>query len=208
MRIGLIGAGNIGTTLAHLAVDHGHEVVVSNSRGPQTLTDLVAELGDSARAGSAEEAAAAGDVVVVTIPLKNYTQVPVDELAGKTVIDTNNYYPQRDGQIAALDDGAATVSGLLQAHLPGSHVVKAFNNIKAADLASQGTPHGSAGRRALPVAGDDAEAKKVVSELVEEFGFDAVDAGPLEEGRRFERDKPAYLDYLDVAGLREALSRG
>jgi 8-hydroxy-5-deazaflavin:NADPH oxidoreductase len=208
MRIGLIGAGNIGTTLARLAVNHGHEVVVSNSRGPETLTDLVADLGDSARAGTAAEAARAGDVVVVTIPLRNYTQVPVDELAGKTVIDTNNYYPQRDGQIAALDDGTATVSGLLQAHLPASRVVKAFNNIRAADLASQGTPHGSDGRRALPVAGNDAEAKKAVSELVEEFGFDAVDAGPLDEGRRFERDKPAYLDYLDADRLREALSRG
>jgi len=208
MRIGLIGAGNIGSTLARLAVDHGHEVVVSNSRGPETLTDLVGDLGDSARAGTAEEAARAGDVVVVTIPLKNYRQVPVEALAGKTVIDTNNYYPQRDGQIAELDDGTATTSGLLQAHLPGSHVVKAFNNIMAADLASQGTPHGTANRRALPIAGDDAEAKKVVGELVEEFGFDAVDVGPLPEGRRFERDRPAYITRLDATALREALARG
>jgi 8-hydroxy-5-deazaflavin:NADPH oxidoreductase len=208
MRIGLIGAGNIGSTLARLAVDHGHEVVVSNSRGPETLTDLVDDLGDSARAGTAQEAAQAGDVVVVTVPLKNYRQVPVDALAGKTVIDTNNYYPQRDGQIAELDDGTATVSGLLQAHLPDSRVVKAFNNIRAADLASQGRPEGADDRRALPIAGDDAEAKKVVGELVQEFGFDVVDAGPLAEGRRFERDKPAYLDHLDVAALQEALARG
>lgn len=154
MRIGLIGAGNIGSTLAKLAVDNGHEVVVSNSRGPETLTDLVNRLGDGARAGDATEAAQAGDVVVVTIPLRNYRQVPVGELAGKTVIDTNNYYPQRDGQIAELDDGRTTVSELLAAHLPTSKIVKAFNNIYFGDLASQGRSPGTPERRALPVAGD------------------------------------------------------
>ena len=206
--IGFIGAGHIGGALAQLAIAQGYDVVVSNSRGPETLTDLVDQLGDRARAGTSAEAAAAGDVVVVTIPTKNVKDVPVEPLAGKVVIDTNNYYPQRDGQIAALDDGTATVSGLLQAHLPGSRVVKAFNNIRAADLASQGRPPGADDRRALPIAGDDADAKKVVAELVEELGFDAVDAGPLEQGRRFERDKPAYLDHLDVAALRDALDRG
>ncbi|MDQ1628336.1 MAG: 8-hydroxy-5-deazaflavin:NADPH oxidoreductase [Actinomycetota bacterium] len=208
MRIGLIGAGNIGSALARHAVDSGHEVVISNSRGPETLTRLVGELGDSARAGTPAEAAAAGDVVVVTIPLKNYRQVPVDELAGKTVIDTNNYYPQRDGRVAELDDGSATTAGLLQAHLPTSHVVKAFNNITAGDLATAGKPQSTRGRRALPLAGDDVDAKKVVAGLIEEFGFEAVDAGPLPEGRRFERDKPAYLVALDAAGLRSALARG
>jgi predicted dinucleotide-binding enzyme len=208
MRIGLIGAGNIGSTLARLAVDNGHEVVVSNSRGPQTLTDLVDELGDTARAGTAEEAAADGDVVVVTIPLKNYRQVPVEQLAGKTVIDTNNYYPQRDGQIPELDDGSTTVSELLAAHLPQSRVVKAFNNIRASDLASQGREPGAPDRRALPLAGDDAEAKRTVAELIDQFGFDPVDAGSLAEGRRFERDKPAYISWFDVAGLRKALDEG
>jgi predicted dinucleotide-binding enzyme len=208
MRIGLIGAGNIGSALARHAVDSGHEVVISNSRGPETLTRLVGELGDSARAGTPAEAAAAGDVVVVTIPLKNYRHVPVDELAGKTVIDTNNYYPQRDGRVAELDDGSATTAGLLQAHLPTSHVVKAFNNITAGDLATAGKPQSTRGRRALPLAGDDVDAKKVVAGLIEEFGFEAVDAGPLPEGRRFERDKPAYLVALDAAGLRSALARG
>ncbi|MGZ4498188.1 MAG: NADPH-dependent F420 reductase, partial [Nocardioides sp.] len=116
--IGLIGAGNIGSTVARLAVNAGHDVVLSNSRGPETLADLVAELGDHARAATAAEAAAAGDVVVVTIPLKSYRDVPVEPLRGKVVIDTNNYYPQRDGEIAELEDESTTTAELLQAHLP------------------------------------------------------------------------------------------
>ena len=208
MRIGLIGAGNIGGALARLAVDAGHEVVLSNSRGPETLEGLVASLGDRARAATPAEAASGSDVVVVTIPLKNYRQVPVDALADKVVIDTNNYYAQRDGQFPELDDASTTVSELLAAHLPKSRVVKAFNNIQAADLASQGQPAGTPGRRALPIAGDDAAAKQLVADLVEQFGFDAVDVGPLAEGRRFERDKPAYGPRLDVDGLRDALQRG
>jgi predicted dinucleotide-binding enzyme len=208
MRIGLIGAGHIGSTLAKLAVDNGHEVVISNSRGPETLTDLVDELGDSARAGTAAEAATDGDVVVVTIPLKSYRQVPVDELAGKTVIDTNNYYPQRDGQIAELDDGTTTSSQLLAEHLPASRIVKAFNNIRYADLGGQGQSAGTPGRRALPLAGDDEASKKVVSDLIDEFGFDAVDAGRLAEGRRYQPDTPAYGTRLDADELRTALAAG
>ena len=117
---GFIGSGNIGSTVARLAIAAGHDVVISNSRGPETLADLVAELGPHARAATAAEAAEAGDVVVVTIPLKAYRDVPVDALAGKVVIDTMNYYPQRDGQIDELDDGSTTTSELLQAHLPQS----------------------------------------------------------------------------------------
>jgi predicted dinucleotide-binding enzyme len=208
MRIGLIGAGSLGSTLARLAVDHGHEVVVSNSRGPETLTDLVSELGDPAAAGTAAGAAAAGDVVVVAVPLRSYREVPVAELAGKVVIDTNNYYPELDGQFPELDDDSTTTSELLAAHLPGARVVKAFNNIYSAHLASEGTPAGTPGRRALPIAGDDAGAKRTVADLIGEFGFDVVDVGPLAEGRRFQRDKPAYVAAFDEAGLREALSRG
>ena len=138
--IGLIGSGHIGSTVARLAVDAGHDVVLSNSRGPETLADLVAELGDRARAATAAEAAEAGDIVVVTIPLKAYRQVPVEPLRGKVVIDTNNYYPQRDGHIAELDDESTTVSELLQAHLPESQVVKAFNNIYFQYLDRPGAP--------------------------------------------------------------------
>jgi hypothetical protein len=206
MRIGLIGAGNIGSTLARLAVEHGHDVMISNSRGPETLAGLVSHLGERATAGTAARAADFGDVVVVTIPLKNYRRVPAAELANKIVIDTNNYYPKRDGQIPELDSDAVTTSELLAAHLPESRVVKAFNNIYYADLATQGQPAGTPGRRALPIAGDDAEAKKVVAGLIEEFGFDAIDAGGLAEGRRFQRDTPAYVTRFDAGALRAALA--
>jgi predicted dinucleotide-binding enzyme len=204
--IGLIGSGHIGGTLARLAVEHGYEVVVSNSRGPETLVDLVAELGDHARAGTAQEAAKAGDIVVVTIPLKNYRQVPVAPLAGKIVIDTNNYYPQRDGNIPELDSEQTTTAELLQAHLPTSKVVKAFNHITADDLGSSGTPAGTPRRRALAVAGDDSDAKAQVSALIDDFGFDVVDAGPLAEGWRFQRDTPGYIVALDTDEMRAALT--
>jgi len=190
--IGLIGSGNIGSTVARLAVAAGHDVVLSNSRGPETLSGLVAELGPKARAATAAEAAEAGDVVVVTIPLKNYRQVPVEPLRGKTVIDTNNYYPSRDGSIAELDDGSTTSSELLQAHLPESHVVKAFNNINYAHLAALPRPTGDPERSALAIAGDDTGAKKVVATLFDELGYDVVDAGPLSEGWRYQPDTPAY----------------
>ena len=206
MRIGLIGAGNIGSTLARLAVEHGHDVMISNSRGPETLAGLMSHLGERATAGTAARAAEFGDVVVVTIPLKNYRKVPAAELANKIVIDTNNYSPKRDGQIPELDSGAVTTSELLAAHLPESRVVKAFNNIYYADLAAQGQPAGTPGRRALPIAGDDAEAKKVVAGLIEEFGFDVIDAGGLAEGRRFQRDTPAYVTRLDAGDLRTTLA--
>src|SRR4051795_9999375 len=140
--IGLIGSGHIGGTVARLAVDAGHDVVLSNSRGPETLTDLVDQLGPRARAATAAEAGAAGDIVVVTIPLKAYREVPAEPLRGKVVIDTNNYYPQRDGHIAELDDESTTVSELLQDHLAQSRVVKTFNNIYFEHLGKLGRPAG------------------------------------------------------------------
>ncbi|EYF02756.1 NADPH-dependent F420 reductase [Chondromyces apiculatus] len=205
--VGLIGAGMIGGTLAKLAVDAGHDVVISNSRGPETLADLVAKLGPKARAGTAQEAAEAGDIVVVTVPLKNYKQVPVAPLAGKIVIDTNNYYPGRDGRIEELDKEQTTTSELLAAHLPGARVVKAFNHIYFEHLAKEGQPSGTPGRRALVIAGDDAEAKRVVTDLIDVFGFDVVDAGPLSEGWRFQRDLPAYNVRGDAREMREALGK-
>jgi hypothetical protein len=205
--IGLIGAGNIGAQLARLAVQHGYRVVISNSRGPETLSDLIAELGDTATAGTAEEAATAGDLVVVTIPLKNIDAVPVAPLDGKVVIDTNNYYPQRDGRIAGLDSAETTTAGLLQSHLPGSKVVKAFNHIYASDLTAVNAPAGTAGRRALAIYGDDADARGTVAALLDEFGFDTVDGGPVAESWRSERDQPAYVQPFDADALREALSR-
>jgi hypothetical protein len=190
--IGLIGAGHIGSQLARLAVAHGYQVVVSNSRGPDTLADLVAELGPKARAASVEDAARAGDIVVVTIPLKNIESVPVAPLAGKVVIDTNNYYPQRDGHIAELDNESTTTAELLQRHLPTSKVVKAFNHIYAAELTTDGRPAATPNRRALVIAGDDPSAKQTVAQLIDQFGFDTVDAGALKEGWRIQRDTPGY----------------
>jgi len=205
-RIGIIGAGHIGSNVARAALAHGHEVVISNSRGPETLGDLIAELGPGATAATAADAAAAGELAVVAVPLKNYAEVPVEPLAGKLVIDANNYYPQRDGQIPELDDESTTVSELLQAHLPTSHVVKAFNNIMAADIPADGTPAGTPDRRALPIAGDDADAKDRVSALLEEFGYDVVDVGELSEGWRYQRDTPAYVSRSNANELRDRLA--
>jgi 8-hydroxy-5-deazaflavin:NADPH oxidoreductase len=190
--IGLIGAGHIGSQLARLAVAHGYDVIVSNSRGPETLRSLVDELGPHARAGTATQAAEAGDIVVVTIPLKNIGDVPVAPLAGKIVIDTNNYYPQRDGQIRELDEERTTTSELLQRHLPTSNVVKAFNHIYAAALTTDGQAAGTPNRRALGIAGNDVKSKATVAGLIDQFGFDVVDMGPLNESWRLQRDTPGY----------------
>ena len=203
--LGLIGAGHIGSQIARLGVAHGYDVIISNSRGPESLSALVAELGPRARAATAAEAAKAGDIVVVTVPLKNYRQVPIAPLAGKIVIDTNNYYPQRDGHIPELDDESTTTSELLQAHLPTSKVVKAFNHIYAAALTTDGQPAGSKNRRALVVAGDDVSAKAAVARLLDDFGFDAVDAGPLKEGWRIQRDTPGYGPRRTAEELRKDL---
>src|SRR5215510_3905826 len=204
--IGLIGAGHIRSQIARLAVANGYQVVISNSRGPETLAGLVAELGPKARAATPAEAAKAGDITVVTIPLKNYRAVPVEPLAGKIVIDTNNYYPQRDGHIAELDNESTTTSELLQAHLPNSKVVKAFNHLYAAALTTDGQPAGTENRRALVIAGDDLEAKAVVTRLLDQFGFDTVDAGPLKEGWRIQRDTPGYGPRRTAEELRSDLA--
>jgi 8-hydroxy-5-deazaflavin:NADPH oxidoreductase len=203
--IGFIGSGHIGGTLARLAVQHGYDVVVSNSRGPHTLVELVAELGDRARAATAAEAADAGDLVVVSVPFHAVDQVPVEPLAGKVVIDTNNYYWERDGHVAAIDDGSTTSAEVLAAHLGSDLVVKAFNHITSSDLGSQGVPAGTPGRRALAIAGSD-EAKAVASGFIDRIGFDVVDVGPLSQGWRYQRDLPAYGPRLDSAELTEAVA--
>jgi len=204
--LGLIGAGHIGSQVARLAVRSGYDVVVSNSRGPETLSDLVAELGPKARAATVHDAAKAGDIVVVTVPLKNYRSVPVEPLAGKIVIDTNNYYPERDGHIAELDNETTTTSELLQTHLPTSKVVKAFNHIYASQLTTDGTPAGTKNRRALVIAGNDRDAKATVTRLLDQFGFDTVDAGPLGEGWRIQRDTPGYGPRRTAEELRKDLA--
>ncbi|MET0416740.1 MAG: NADPH-dependent F420 reductase, partial [Actinoplanes sp.] len=190
--IGFIGSGNIGGTVARLATAAGYDVVVSNSRGPETLKDLVDELGPRARAATAAEAAAAGEIVVVSVPFHAHPQLPVAELAGKVVLDTNNYYPQRDGNFAALDEGKLTSAELEQRHLGTAQVVKVFNNIFSGHLASLPRPAGAADRSALPIAGDDASAKATATAFLDAIGYDAVDVGSLADSWRFEPGQPVY----------------
>lgn len=207
--LGLIGSGLIGSTVARLAVAAGYDVVLSNSRGPGTLQDLVAELGPHARAATPAEAAEAGDLVVVTIPLKAYQDVPAAPLAGKVVIDTGNYYPQRDGQIAELDSGATTSSELVQRHLADAKLVKGFNHIYFRHLAELARPSGAPDRTALAIAGDDPTARQAVREFFDGIGYDTVDAGPLAEGWRFQPGTPAYGvvyaggkdNFMELAGV-------
>ena len=195
--LGLIGAGNIGGTLARLAVAAGLDVVLSNSRGPETLTGLVTELGERARAATPAEAAAAGDLVVASLPLHAYDRLPTAALAGKTVIDTMNYFPPRDGRIAALDDGELTSSALVQRHLADSRVVKACNNLLPTSLLTLARPAGAPDRSALPIAGDDPAAKAQVAKLLNALGYDTVDVGTLADSWRFEPGSPVYLQpYL------------
>ena len=193
--IGFIGSGHIGSTLARLAVAAGYQVVVSNSRGPETLADLVTELGPNARTATAAEAAQVGDLVVVSVPLRAYLDVPVEPLAGKTVIDTCNYYPERDGHIAELDTAATTSSELVQKHLPAAHVVKLFNNIFFQTLSTLPRPAGAPDRTALPLAGDNANAKAEATTFLNAIGYDALDAGPLAEGWHWQPGTPAYGVY-------------
>jgi 8-hydroxy-5-deazaflavin:NADPH oxidoreductase len=198
--IGFIGSGNIGSTLAQLAVDAGYQVLLSNSRGPETLTGLVGRLGPRARAATAADAAAGGDIVVVTVPLKAYREVPIEPLRGKVVIDTNNHYPDRDGHLAELDDESTTTSELLQRHLPESQVVKAFNNIYVSHLATLARPAGNPERSVLPIAGNSEAAKQSVVEFLDSIGYDAYDVGPLSEGWRYQRDTAAYVQPYAVPG--------
>jgi 8-hydroxy-5-deazaflavin:NADPH oxidoreductase len=207
MRIGIIGAGHIGGTLARRFVDAGHEIAISNSRGPETLAPLVEELGGGAHATTAAEAARFGEVVVVSIPLGRYREVPTDGVAGKVVIDTNNYYPQRDGHFDELDSDRTTSSELLQEHLPDARVVKAFNAIQWRRLRDDGRPAGDPERLGIPISGDDAEAKRTVSELIDQIGFDPVDAGTLAEGgRKHQTGAAAYTEGLPTDELRSRLA--
>lgn len=185
----------------------GHDVVIANSRGPETLSALVEDLGPAARAATAQEAAAAGDVVVVTVPFGKFRDVPVEPLAGKIVLDTNNYYWERDGRFPELDRGEATTSGLLQEHLPKSKVVKAFNHIGAADITTDGSPAGTPGRRALAVSSDHPDAADFVRDLYDRIGFDTVDVSPLSESWRVERDRPAYVVKQTKAELETNLTK-
>lgn len=207
MKIGIIGAGYIGATTARLFIEAGHEVAISNSRDPETLASLVARLGSSARAVTPAEAARFGGVVLLAVPLKSYTTLPAAELRGKIVIDAMNYYPERDGKIQQIDSGESTSSEIVASHLPGARIVKAFNTIWFEHLKTLGKKSAPVeDRRAIFVSGNDAGAKEVVSKLIEEIGFGAVDLGSLRESHRQEPGAAIYNKDVTVAAGR-ALSK-
>jgi 8-hydroxy-5-deazaflavin:NADPH oxidoreductase len=200
--IGILGSGHVGSNLAQAAIVHGYDVVLSNSQGPGSLAGLVAELGPRASAATPAQAAAEGDFAIVAIPVTTIGQVPVEPLAGKVVIATINYFPQRDGHIAEIDDGTTTVPGLLQEHLPASRVVRAFSMINAGEMSGDGHPEGDPKRRALALAGDDPAAKQLVAGLYNEFGFDALDIGGLDESWRLDAGQPAFVTRQNLAELK------
>lgn len=205
MKIGIIGAGFVGRGVAKQAIKAGHQVMLSNSRGPQTLFSLKPMIG--CETGTATEAAIFGEIVIIAVPLTAIGQLPVAELAGKAVIDAVNYYPERDGQVAELDQQTTTTSEYLAGFLPQSKITKAFNAIQMTDLETDGLPAGDPERRALPLAGDDKATKQIIISLYDAFGFDAVDAGALSEGWRFQRAMPSYCVRMTKAELEGVLAQ-
>lgn len=208
MRIGLIGAGNIGTALATRLVALGHDVAISNSRGPQTLVELVEQLGPRAEAVTTEQTIAFGDVLVVTVPLKAVPNLPTEGTAGKTLLDTCNYYPERDGQIEPLDTDEQTEAEWVAAHFGEANVVKAFNSIQAAHIVEHAKPATADDRRAIPIAGSSAAAKLEASQLIDQIGFDPYDAGELSNTRRFQNGGDLYGAELSAEGFADALRAG
>ena len=200
--IGIIGSGHVGSNLAQAAIEHGYDVVLSGSGKPETLDGLVGQLGPGARAAMPEEAALAGDFAIVATPIAAIDSIPVQPLAGKVVIATINYFPQRDGHISEIDDGSVTVPGMLQRHLPASKVVRAFSMIDAADMSGDGHPAGDPKRRAIAIAGDDAAARQLVAGLADELGFDVVDLGGLAESWRVDPGQKGFVTRQTAAELR------
>jgi 8-hydroxy-5-deazaflavin:NADPH oxidoreductase len=204
--LGIIGAGKVGAQVARGAIANGYDVILSNSRGPDSLSQLAAELGGGATAATSVDAAAQADLVLVAIPTREIDTLPVQALAGKTVIDANNYYTDRDGEIAELLTDATTSSERLQRLLPQSHVVKTLNHIYAAEISSTAAPVGTANRRALAVFADDAAAKADASRLLDAIGFDVVDAGALAEGWRLQPGTPGYCIPYNSTELTDVLA--
>lgn len=205
--IGVVGAGHIGRSFSLAAIANGYEVVIANNTGPETLGALVAELGSRATAAAAVNAAAAGDFAIVAVPMAGAEALPVEQLAGKVVLTTCNYFVERDGPIAEIDAGEVTVPEYVQARLPTSHVVRAFNHLDAAAIASDGTPPGTPNRRALGYAGDEPGAKKLTADLYEGFGFDAVDVGGLSDAWRLDVDQPTFVVRQNADELRANLAK-
>jgi 8-hydroxy-5-deazaflavin:NADPH oxidoreductase len=205
--IGFIGTGHIGAQIARAVTAAGYNVVLSNAHDPGSLGPLVAELGDHASAATVDNAAAAADLVVVAVPISAFDSLPAAPLTGKVVIVTSNYNRDREGAVPALDSGAATVPGLLQAHLPGARVVRAFSHISSGEVTTAGRPAGTPHRRALAIAGDDEEAKRVVSAIYDAVGFDTLDLGGLDEAWRVDRGEPAFIAHQDLTQLKANVLR-
>jgi predicted dinucleotide-binding enzyme len=205
--ITVIGAGHIGRSFSLAAIATGYEIVIANNSGPETLGELVAELGPNARAATPTDAVRAGSVVILAIPLPGSSALPVEAFAGKVVLATCNYFAKRDGPIAELDSGAMTVPQYLQARLPKSKLARAFNHLDAAAIASDGTPVGTSNRRALGYAGDDPGARRLAAGLYEELGFDAVDVGGLADAWRLDVDQPTFVVRQNADELRANLAR-
>ena len=205
--IGVIGAGHIGRNFSIAAIERAYDIVISNATGPETLTDLVGELGAKASAATAAGAAAAGEFALLAIPLTGAGDLPIEPLAGKIVLTTCNYFPERDGHFADIDAGKVTVPGYLQTRLPDSSVIRVFNHIDAANIVSDGTPEGTPNRRALGYAGDDPAGKRLAADLYEEFGFDAVDVGGLDDAWRLDVDQPTFVVRQNKQELLENLAK-
>lgn len=205
MEIGIIGAGNIGSTLAGYLTNLGHQVTIANSRGPESLSEIAAKTG--ATPVTTQEAAGAKDLVIIAIPDKAIVDLPTDRLSASKaiVVDAGNYYPSRDGRNAAIEGGLTDSEWVAQ--VLGHPVIKAFNNIVAPSLASKAVPGGSPNRIALSVAGNDEREKQVVMELIDKIGFDAIDGGALSESWRQQPGEPAYCQDLDKDALKAALQK-
>jgi 8-hydroxy-5-deazaflavin:NADPH oxidoreductase len=201
--IGFIGSGHVGQSIAKAAIANGYDVVLSNNQGPESLADVVKGLGPRASAATSDEAAAQCDFAVVAIPITTIDQVPVEPLEGKVVLCTINYFPDRMGHIPEIDNGSTSAPGLLQAHLPKSRVVRAFSMLDAADMSEDGHPEGDPKRRAIALSGDDIEAKELVANLYNQFGFDALDIGGLDESWRVDAGQKAFVTHQNLAQLRE-----
>lgn len=200
--IGIIGSGHVGSNLAKAAIAHGYDVVLSGSGQPDALQALTRELGTKARAATPEQAAEAGEFAIVATPIAAVASIPVEPLRNKVVIATVNYFPQRDGPVAEIDDGTVTAPGLLQRHLPDSRVVRAFSMIDAADMSGDGHQKGDPRRRAIAIAGDDAAAKGLVAGLADQFGFDVVDLGALAESWRVDPGQKGFVTRQNADELR------
>jgi predicted dinucleotide-binding enzyme len=203
MRIGVIGAGHIGGNVAERLVKSGHDVAIANTRGVDGVRDIAERVG--AKPATIEDAAGYGDVVFEAIPLGAYETLPADALRGKVVVDASNYYPGRDGAIAEVENGTPS-SRLVADHLDGARVVKAFNTIPAQLILDDSKPAGDPARLAIPIAGDDDEAKRTVAQLVDDIGFDAVDAGTLEQSSGQEPGTPLAGKVLNADAVREAIA--